>query len=149
MQGDVRHDQEKRRSVYVASTFGGLSVSHWAKGAAVCFCDPALWWGERIDRGFLNCAASYTFNIRRVLPTCPSTPYTWVLSSGPICSMDFHEGVQVAYPSKLQRSPLPNGKSTRTNQVQNLDRDQGVGQTVILNSLSVFQATNTRAREKR
>ena len=32
-----------------------------AKGAAVCFCDPALWWRKESTEGFLNCAASYIF----------------------------------------------------------------------------------------
>ena len=32
-----------------------------AKAAAVCFCDPALWWRKESTEGFLNCAASYMF----------------------------------------------------------------------------------------
>ena len=32
-----------------------------AKGAAVCFCDPALWWGNESTEGIFNCAASYLF----------------------------------------------------------------------------------------
>ena len=71
------------------------------KDAAVCFCDPALWWrGRNRPKNFsivrpLTCSSF----IQRV-PSTSSSTRKWVLSSSPTRSADFHEGFQVAYPIK-------------------------------------------------
>ena len=49
-----------RKNAVLCMWFTHLVVCS-AKGAAVCFCDPALWWRKELTEGFLNCAASYMF----------------------------------------------------------------------------------------
>lgn len=127
--------------MYVVYTFGSLSASWAAKGAAVCFCDPALRWRIELTGGFIKCAASYMF-----VPHSTRAFHSLVHADMSIIRVRyalrvFTKDFKWHIPSKQQRSALPNGKSIRTNQVPNLGGDQAMGQTMILNPLSVFRGS--------
>lgn len=122
--------------MYVVYTFGGLSVSVRPKVPQYVFMTL-----RGSTEGFLNYTAFYMFVLRstRAFHQLVHAQMGIIVGSGTLCG--FSRGASSGISSKQSRSALPNSKSIRTNQIQNLGGDQGAGQTVILNSLSVSQGS--------
>jgi len=125
--------------MYAVYTFGDLSGPVPPKVPRYVFVTLV---GEGIDRGISQLCG--LLHVRPSFDAC--LPLTPPRAEGYCCGVRyalqiFTKGLKWHIPSKQQRSALPNGKSIRSNQVQNFGGDQGAGQTVILKSLSVFQSS--------